>query len=258
MELLKFKTETSDLKKLGQVRLNLLIGCMHSHNELAVLNRLLLFAQNETAQGEAYASVKAIQVWTYLQIVIGKLFETWIMLKERLLDNAEQAELITSLTEKQKESLSWLTNYFGRNPLKKSPLKIIRDKTGFHYDGMDLGQVLNKIPESEQEVYLARHPANTTYVVGSMTVFRAAFSLVAQECGLAGEVDIVRAGMLKVMDDTKEVNLLMHDVLYGLIKHLLETAKGGDLGDPAMVIAVEDVPTPDQIGIPCVIKIGKE
>jgi hypothetical protein len=53
---------------------------MHAHNELTILNRMLMFTD-----GELHNSAQSVQMWCMLQILAAKLFETWIMLAERFL-----------------------------------------------------------------------------------------------------------------------------------------------------------------------------
>ena len=56
------------------------VGCMHAHNELTILNRLLMFTMNDTGDGEPHNSAQSVQMWCVLQLLAAKLFETWLML----------------------------------------------------------------------------------------------------------------------------------------------------------------------------------
>jgi hypothetical protein len=58
---------------------------MHAHNELTVLNRILMFSMNKTANGELHDSAQSVQMWCLLQVLAAKLVETWNMLNERFL-----------------------------------------------------------------------------------------------------------------------------------------------------------------------------
>src|SRR5262249_45515729 len=58
----------------------------------------------------------------------------WVMLTERFLQS-NPPDVVGRLDPTHKASLEWLTDYFGNGqPFKDSALKIIRDKTAFHYD----------------------------------------------------------------------------------------------------------------------------
>jgi hypothetical protein len=108
---------------------NQFVGCMHAHNELTILNRLLMFTMNDTGDGELHDSAQSTQMWCILQILAAKLFETWAMLTERFLQS-NPPDVVARLQPAQQDSLQWLTDYFGNGqPFKDSALKIIRDKT---------------------------------------------------------------------------------------------------------------------------------
>ena len=70
------------LNKASNRLRNQFVGCMHAHNELTILNRMLMFTD-----GELHNSAQSVQMWCMLQILAAKLFETWIMLAERFLQS---------------------------------------------------------------------------------------------------------------------------------------------------------------------------
>lgn len=56
----------------------------------------------------------------------------------------------------EQASLQWLTDYFGSGqPWKDSALKIIRDKTAFHYDKLNLTEAADNLAAAENSIYLA-------------------------------------------------------------------------------------------------------
>ena len=72
--------------KNADIRLrNQLVGCMHAHNELTALNRILMFSMIKTADGELHDSAQSVQMWCLLQVLAAKLVETWKMLIDRFL-----------------------------------------------------------------------------------------------------------------------------------------------------------------------------
>ena len=141
---------------------NQFVGCMHAHNELTMLNRLLMFAMNDTGDGEPHNSAQSVQMWCVLQLLAAKLFETWLMLNERFLQS-NPPDVVARLEPAHQASLQWLTDYFGKDkPFKESALKIIRDKSAFHYDRLNLTEAGNNLAAGENSLYLAQHPANST------------------------------------------------------------------------------------------------
>jgi hypothetical protein len=47
-QIIQLTIDEDALTKLGNRQRNQLVGCMHAHNELTVLNRILMFSMNNT------------------------------------------------------------------------------------------------------------------------------------------------------------------------------------------------------------------
>jgi hypothetical protein len=216
------------------------VGCMHAHNELAILNRLLMFAMNATGDGQLHNSAQSVQMWCVLQLLVATLYETWVMLNERFLKSTPP-DVVPRLKPEHQESLQWLTAYFGKGPrFNDSALKVIRDKTAFHYDAFDLTEAVDNLAVGENSVYLAQHPANSLYYVGSALVFRGAFAMIADKAPDAAggsHEERVHKGTTIAIVDARNANWHMHQVLYGLINLLMND--------------------PDHFGIPTFIDIGR-
>src|SRR5215470_7327130 len=113
-QLIHIEVDEERLKAASIRQRNQLVGCMHAHNELAFLNRLLLFTMNNPGDGELHDSAQAVQFWSVLQLLAAKLFETWAMIKERFL-RSNPPDLVSRLEDPHRVSLQWLTDYFGGN-----------------------------------------------------------------------------------------------------------------------------------------------
>lgn len=259
-QLIHLTIDEGRLKRASNRVRNQFVGCMHAHNELSILNRLLMFAMNDTGDGELHSSAQSVQMWCVLQILAAKLFETWVMINERFLQS-NPSDVVGRLEPAHQASLDWLIDYFGkRQPFTDSPLKIIRDKTAFHYDRLNLTEAADNLAVSENSIYLAQHPANSLYYMGSALVFRAAFAMIADTA--AGTIngnheDRAHAGAKIATEDASKANWHMHTILYGLIKLLMEDV----LGEPAenvkqVRINVSDAPAPEKVGLPAFIDIG--
>ena len=55
-QLIHLKIDEERLKSASNRVRNQFVGCMHAHNELTILNRLLMFAMNDTGDGELHDS----------------------------------------------------------------------------------------------------------------------------------------------------------------------------------------------------------
>lgn len=232
---------------------------MHAHNELATLNRLLMFTMNDTGDGELHDSAQSVQMWCVLQLLAAKLLETWVMLNERFLQS-NPPDVVARLEPAHQTSLRWLTDYFGKDkPFKESALKLIRDKTAFHYDRLNLTEAADNLAPGENSLYLAQHPANTLYYMGSALVFRAIFSMIADKAdGAASRSRENRTarGTTIALEDASNANLHMHTLLYGLIRLLTDDVLGTNENEQQVRINVLDAPAPERIGIPAFIDIG--
>ena len=156
---------------------------------------------------------------------------------------------MTSYVLSTPPDLVWLRSYFGEKNLKNSALKIIRDKTAFHYDGCERAGPGNQSSCRAQEntVHLADHPANTLYYLGSAVGFRAIFTLIADRATPAAGRSFderMSAGIDIVMEDVKTANWHIHLVLYGLTKAMMEEAFGGPLAEPPEITTIPNAPAP--------------
>lgn len=259
-QIIQFQIDPEAIKKLLNRQRNQLVGCMHAHNELVVLNRLLMFSLNDVAEGPLHDHAHGVQMWTVMQLLTGKLFETWEMLVARFLGSNPEDPAIAALSDKHKEDLAWLKDYFGDKPRKETALRTIRDKTAFHYDKLNLDEAVGALTEQESMIYVAEHPANACYYLGSVLVFRAVFSAIADKAidtSSMSESERVSAGSKIALGALNEANLHIHNVLYGLIKLLLEQSIGGSLDDLEQLrIPVAGAPKPAMVALPMFIDIG--
>jgi hypothetical protein len=162
-QLIHLTVDEGRLKGASNRVRNQFVGSMHAHNELTMLNRLLMFTMNDIGDGELHKSAQSVQMWCMLQLLAAKLFETWVMLNERFL-HSNPPDVVARLKPAHQASLQWLTDYFGKDkPFKDSALKIIRDKTAFHYDRLKLTEAADNLAAGENSLYLAQHPANSLY-----------------------------------------------------------------------------------------------
>jgi hypothetical protein len=259
-QLIRLTVDEGRLKGASNRLRNQFVGCMHAHNELTILNRLLMFAANNTGDDEVHKSAHMVQEWCLLQLLAAKLFETWVMLNERFLQS-NPPDVVARLEPEHQESLRWLTDYFGKDkPYKDSALKIIRDKTAFHYDRLNLSEAADNLAAGENSLYLAQHPANSLYYLGSALVFRAIFAMIADKAGGAaygGHNDRTITGLRIAQEDAKNANWHMHMMLYGLILLLMDDVLGQPAeNEPQVRINVLDALAPERVGIPAFIDIG--
>src|SRR5260370_37004702 len=128
-QLIHLTVDEARFNKANNRLRNQFVGCMHAHNELTFLNRLLMFAMNDTGDGELHNSAQSVQMWCVLQILAAKLVETWVMVNERFLQS-NPPDVVGRLEPAHQVTFDWLTEYCGKTPsFKDRGLTIIRDKT---------------------------------------------------------------------------------------------------------------------------------
>jgi hypothetical protein len=251
IEIRSFALGDELLRKMDLRKRNQLLGCMHAHNELTFLNRMLLFSQNPVTEGELHDQAQSSQMWCLLQLLAGKIYETWIMLAKRFSvseKTAQQDAVIAGLAEKHQASLKWLREYFSGKGANNKPIVMLRNNTAFHYGGLDMGKAVKNLTPQEKTFHIAQHPVNTLYWIGSAVVFGTIFAEIALKANPADtrpHVERVQGGLDLLLNDVNEANFHLHEVLYGLIKGLLEDALGHPLG-AGDVTTIDDVPTSRQ------------
>jgi hypothetical protein len=164
--------------------------------------------------------------------------------------------MVTGLTPEHQDCLVWLEQYFTH---KDNVLATIRDKAAFHYDKLNTERALSYLAVEEDTVYLAQQPINTLYSLGSSLVFRALFTMIADnEDGVAvgSRGDRTQQGLNIAVRDASQANVNLHRVLYGLIEALLEKAAGKALRTLKQDrIDIKGAPDPDTVWLPLFLDI---
>jgi hypothetical protein len=255
IEIRSFTLEDELLRTMDSRKRNQLLGCMHAHNELTFLNRLRLFSYNSVSDGELHGYAQTSQSWCVHQLLAGKLHETWDMLAKRFSlakKKAQQDAVVTALCPEHQASLVWLQGYFSGKGAKDRAIPLVRNKTAFHYEGLDMDEAVKNLAHGETTFHIAQHPVNALYWVGSAVVFRTILAKIADAASPTAKgrdhSERVGEGFHMLEDDVEEANFHLHLVLYGLIKGLIEDALGHSLGS-GRATNIEGAPTPEGVAL---------
>jgi hypothetical protein len=256
-QIIELQIDKNAIKRLTTRERNQLVGCLHAHNELTVLNRLLMCTiEYPEDANELHNSAQSVQLWCLLQVLIGKIFETWKMLRDRFLGCNPVDPIVAALSPEHRYCLAWLSRYFAS---KDNALATIRDKAAFHYDKLNTERALSYIAPEEDMVYLAQQPINTVYYLGSSLVFRTLFTMISDnEDGVAvgSRKDRTKQGLNIAIRDASQANVSLHRALYGLIEALLEKAEGKPLHALKQDrIDIKGAPDPDTVRLPLFLDI---
>jgi hypothetical protein len=107
-EIIQLSIGEASIQGLDNRLRNQLMGCMHAHNELTVLNRVFMFGINPVGDGELADAAGSVQMWCLLQVLAGKLYETWLMVIKRFLAAVPEDAAIAGLNSNHRTSLNWL------------------------------------------------------------------------------------------------------------------------------------------------------
>lgn len=253
-QIIQFELGQIEFKKLSGRQRNQIVGCMHANNELSVMNRLLMFSLNDVGEGELHDAAHGVQMWCIMQVLAGKLIETWEMIDDRVLKASPDDPVLAKLSTTEKENLEWLRTYF---KVRQNPIRIIRDKTAFHYHKLNLNEASEQLVSPENRIYLAQHPANTVYYAGSALVFRSVFAMIGTDEQKPRE-QWVQDGINKTFADVEQVNWRMNDVLYSIVAALIPEAFGKPLDEIEQLrLPIEGAPKPTKVGLPMFLDLGK-
>ena len=256
-QIIQLQIDRNAIKRLTNRERNQLVGCMNAHNELTVLNRLFMCTiEYPEDADELHSSAQTVQLWCLLQVLVGKIFETWKMLRDRFFGCNPDDPMVTALSPDHRECLAWLERYFMQ---KNNALAIIRDKAAFHYDKLNIERALSNLAAKEDIIYLAQQPINTIYYLGSSLVFRTLFAMISDnEDGVpaGSRGDRTKQGLNIAIQDAAQANVNLHRVLYGLIEALLEIAEEKPLDTLKWdLIDIKGAPDPDTVRLPLFLDI---
>lgn len=125
---------------------------------------------------------------------------------------------------------------------------------------MNLTEAVSALTPTESRVYLAQHPANGLYYLGSALVFSTVFARIADAGNETRGMTLgerTKKGVDITLKDVNEVNLHLHNVLYGLISNLLQKTVGKPIEQiEQMRIEILDAPKPTKIALPMFVDVG--
>ena len=270
MQIAAYRLPVSALDKLPGTERNLLLAVMMAHNELSILNRLLLFSIKETCDDTIGQISHSMQIFFVLKLVAGKLNETWKIIQKHYVSKLD-AKYDAILEPPAKSAYTKLSTYFDQKN-KHNVIKFLRNNAGFHYSGFDYGKSLKDLADGEDKIYLAQHPANSVYYIGEAANWRSLMLLLrdtialdevhdviegtpaaaAIEAHLENSVDVdYRRGFNVVNRHISYINFEMHLFLYGVISITIERALGKNwhVAEREM-INIMGAPNPYDVALP--------
>ena len=113
--------------------------------------------------------------------------------------------------------------------------------------------------DEERRVYLAQHPINGLYYLGSPLVFRTVFAMIADKSGDTSnmsQIERMQKGVKIALADLNKVNIHLNGILYGIISAALDAPELAPLNKPErLLIPVIDAPKTKSVGLPMFVDI---
>ncbi|MCJ7637236.1 MAG: hypothetical protein MUO21_07070 [Nitrososphaeraceae archaeon] len=171
MKLCKINIPKSKLDTICEIERVFFIQIMHFLSELNVLQKCIIFSNNQLESLTITTIEKRGQISQaqfFIRTLAGKLFEGWKMIGKNFLETQLSKEYENLLSQKGKESLSGLIVYFKD---KKNLVCLIRNKFAFHYDKEIIKEEIDKIPQEELlEMHISEHSGNCLYSISDTVV----------------------------------------------------------------------------------------
>jgi hypothetical protein len=164
MKLHKINIPKSKLDTIPKIEQVFFIQLMFFLNEINILQKCVIFSSNKLKSLTTIERRGQIsQAHFFIRTLVGKLQEGWKLLEKNFIDKQLSKRYENLLSQKSKESLSELIEYFND---EDNLVRLIRNKFAFHYDKEKIKEEVDKIPQEELlEIYIPEneHHANCLY-----------------------------------------------------------------------------------------------
>lgn len=139
----------------------------HLANEISVLTKLMILSENRS-ETEVVRKAYSMQASIIARIIIGKLYESWVLLEMNFFKSKLSKQYESKLTNDGQQALRNLKKYFG----KKNLIKSIRNNFSFHYPSFDeINKQLKAIPnDTNFQFFLGECNANTNYYMSEEVI----------------------------------------------------------------------------------------
>jgi hypothetical protein len=240
IEVYRMRLAKADLSKLEPSQRNALLLLGHASNQLTVLLKTLHFSLNNDVGDEVQQSVAAGQSQILLRLLVGLVFETWDMLRERIIEAALFERYQESLSELGRDVHDELKSHFEQSSL----IIQIRNNLSYHYpNDKVLNRAFEDTPEDEPwDWYLTEQIANSFYFLSDLVMTHAVIRF-------SGEQDAISAHKKFVEEVSKVSNLLIEFIMQFMVaiitKDLPHVLKEKDL-----VTKVTSAPNADTFVLP--------
>lgn len=240
MNIYRWQLDSEQLKQMPDKDRALFFMLGHVSNEINVLNKLF-YLSNQYDHSERYQQHAHItQGMVIARTLIGKLWESWGLLKSAYYGAKLSACYDTSLSDEAREALKSLGRCFGRN----SFIAQIRNSFAFHYSVDEIRKILSGDLSPEELInYMAGSNGNTVYYASEYVTNVAILQAV--------EKGDPQAAMERLIDISVEVVGLFNTAAQGIMLVATERYLSRSDGSvPFELVEIDNVPIAESLEIP--------
>ena len=185
VKLTKLVLSKSEMNKLGpqEKKRYIMFACMV--RDLNLLQKCLLFVENENSTDKPCVSAKTTIRFFFLKTFISKIHEMWTFLsKNKILQGSAK------FSKELKEQCDEIEKFFSDKKVKDI-FSFIRDKFGFHYEYQD--DVDGMIEDAskhltEFEIWLSDDSANEIFAASNAVIMEVIFAQM-KKVGFTGDME---------------------------------------------------------------------
>ena len=245
MKIHRFLVPKEKFLKLPVSERLFLVFAGHITNELTVLNRLVLFANQTKAKTKLEQEARVTQILVIQRLLTGKLFEAWECLRKIYFATVLPKVYEKRIDPRGIESLEILKKHFG----KKSTLFLIRNKFSFHYSVDEVETWLKKYSRKEPlQFNVGESYGNSVFTFAEEIIMNTALDMINEKSS--------KKAFGKVLDESLLVNKHFREFLSYAMVPIVTKYFGKNLKAlKARKITVKGSPKFENVSIPCFIEI---
>lgn len=170
-----------------------LVHAMNALHELYCAHKLLLVA-GRPSQEPVKKTGQAVQGLFLIRLLIGKVWETWKMVRLKFCRSGLSATYWNRLSVRAQDAFTQLKTYLKRD---QNPMRRIRNRFAFHYLGDDeVEEQLATLDDAEPfEVYVAEHQGNALFAIPHVLMTMAMLSEMGEQDDKAAMDSLLNAAV---------------------------------------------------------------
>jgi hypothetical protein len=220
-------------------------------NQITMFQKLLIFSSNRTSTDPVDQRLSNVQTEMLLRIIMGLLFEGWLIIERGFLARPLGREYQTLLDREALQALGELKGLFGKSKI----LSTIRNNFAFHFPSVE--QVEDAFEaaftdttfDNEWNLFFARNKFNSLYMLCDLVFMHALFKSLGEDDWAAGQT--------RIMEEIRVASESLISFCHGFTAAIWKKHIGPEM--IATVCAkVDDVPDIQSVMLPFLVAIREE